>query len=119
MMFCVLALPLTVLANSQSFTPPAEKGTIYVIMKYRQTFGPQATQISINWGAYSNSDTINPPQKGLFPGSAVPEGFVIRLKHKKADSIRLDASSNGYIQNIYQGGEPSECSRKEWKCINW
>ncbi|MGI8883903.1 MAG: hypothetical protein ACR2IA_06635 [Pyrinomonadaceae bacterium] len=119
MIFVTLTFPLTVFADRKSYKPPAEKGTVYVIVKFRQGFGPQPTNISINWGNYNRSETIKPPLKGLFPGSGIPEGFVIKLRHTKNDSIELGAESDGSIQNIYQGSEPGECSKGEWKCISW
>lgn len=114
----VTSLVTITLADSRSYTPPAETGTVYIIVRYRQGFGPQPTKISVRWGGYSLDETFSPPKKLLLPGSGIPEGFVIRLKHTKKDSLRIDVQTDGSIVNIYQGGEPSECRRGEYKCHN-
>jgi len=117
MIFVMLTFPFTAFANTKRYKPPAEKGTIYVIVKYRMN--PAGTKITINWGNYNRSETIKYPSKVLLPGSSTPQGFVIKLRHTKKDSIEIVADSDGYIQDIYQGNEPSQCSDSEWKCISW
>lgn len=115
----ILLLPLICLADSRRYTPPAERGEIYIVIRYKQTFGPQPTQVSINWGNWQKNDTFNPPNKLLLPGSGVPEGIVIKLRHTKNDSVEMGINSNGSIGSVSQGNPPSEWNRKEYQKINW
>jgi hypothetical protein len=119
-LFCLLAIPSAVWADSTTWTPPAEKGTIYIFIKYRTTFGPQPTKVSIFWGNWNLNETFNPPKQLMTPGNCCPEGFIIVLKHKKNDSIPININTNGTIERnkIYQGAAPLECNSAEYKCHN-
>jgi hypothetical protein len=116
--FCFVAVPLTVWAGSQTFTPPAEKGKIYVIVRFGGTSGivPKDVKINIKWGSWQKSGAFNSGG-----GRTPKEGFVIRLDHKKNDSVPLTVttSAEGNIDNIYQGGEPSQKSSGNWHYVEW
>lgn len=99
-----LAFPIAALADSRSFTPPPQKGTVYVIVRHKKAFPPMKTKISINWGSWSKS---GPFDAAGFRYSR--EGFIIRLDHKTNDSIPLTVTTDGYIVDIYQG--PRRLSR--------
>lgn len=115
----IILLPLVCLADSRRYTPPAEKGDVYIVIRYRQGFGPQPTQVSVNWGNWQKSDTFSPPNKLLLPGSGIPEGIVIKLRHTKNDSIEMGINTNGSIGYVSQGGPPNEWNRKEYQKISW
>lgn len=116
--FCFVALPLTVWADSKSFTPPPEKGKVYVIVRFGGTSGivPKDIRITIKWGGWQRSGTFNSG------GGRVPkEGFVIRVDHKNNDSAQLtvNTSADGSIESIYQGGEPSQKTNRNWHYQEW
>lgn len=115
-MFCVLALPLTVWADSQTYTPPAQKGTIYVIVRFTKGLGvlPQDTNVSVRWGNWSKSGRLNPGG-----GRTGKYGFVISLRHSKNDSVPITVNTDGRIVNIYQGNPPSEWSDGNWHKASW
>lgn len=114
--FCVAALPLTTLAESRTWTPPAEKGNVYVIVRFTKGGGvlPQDTNVSVRWGSWSKSGRFNPG------GDTLPKyGFVIKLRHTKNDSVPLTVSTDGRIENIYQGDPPAEWSSGTYHIKNW
>jgi hypothetical protein len=45
--FCLAALPATVLADSRTFSPPAEKGTIYIVIKFTKGLGGAAAYFKL------------------------------------------------------------------------
>ena len=120
---CVLLLSLVVLfaavalADSASYTPPAEKGDIYTVIKYKATYGiPEKTKVTVKWGSYNQTKTVSPPKIN----APVPEGYVLKLKHKKADSIDLSVTTDGTIKSgPTQGGPPPEWSNKAYKQESW
>ena len=116
--FCFVAVPLTVYADSRNFTPPAEKGKIYIIVKFGGASGIVSKDIKINikWGGWQKSGAFNSGG-----GRTPKKGFVIRLDHKKNDSIPLTVtvSGEGRIDDIYQGGEPSQKSSGDWHYAEW
>jgi len=116
MVFCVFAMPLTVWADSRSYTPPAQKGNIYIVIRFTKGGGvlPQDTNVSIRWGNWSKSGRFNPGG-----GRTGKDGFVIRLRHAKNDSVPLTVSTDGSIQNIYQGDEPREWSNGNYHTASW
>lgn len=116
--YCFAAVPFTVRADSRTFTPPAEKGKIYIIVKFAGTSDivPKNVKINIKWGSWQRSGTFN-SGGGRTPKS----GFVIRLDHKKNDSVPLtvSTSSEARIVDIYQGGEPSQKGDGDWQYADW
>lgn len=115
----VFLLPLTALADRRTYKPPPEKGYVYIVVNYKKGFGPQPTQVSVSWGNWRKSATFSPPKKLLLPGSGIPEGVVIRLRHSKNDSTELTVESNGSIEYVSQGTPPSAWNRKEYEKVNW
>jgi len=116
--FCFVAVPLTVWADSRTYTPPAEKGKIYVIVRFGGASGivPKDIKVNIKWGGWQKSGAFNSGG-----GRTPKKGFVIRLDHKKNDSIPITVtvSGEGRIDNIYQGGEPSQKSDGDWHYTEW
>ncbi len=117
-LFCLLAVPATIRADTETFTPPAEKGKIYIIVRFGQTSGivPKDVRVSIKWGGWNRSGTFNSGG-----GRTPKDGFVIRLNHTKNDSIPLTVttSSDANIERIYQGGEPSQKGNGNWHYAEW
>lgn len=109
------AVPTTVWAETQSWTPPPEKGTVWVIVRFTKGYGivPTNHNVSIQWGNWQKS--------GVFrTGGRTPkEGFVIRLRHTKNDSVPITVSTDGRIVRIYQGDAPREWSDGLWLTANW
>ena len=118
------AATVVVLADSRTYTPPAEKGEIYVVIRYR-TAGSmggmyaQRTNFSVTWGRYNKSGSVAPPQ--VLPGRAIAaRGFVLKLRHTKNDSERLVIETDGRIvQGPYQGAAPSEWNDEDYKRVEW
>lgn len=115
----VFLLPLTALADRRTYKPPAEKGDVYIVVRYKQGFGPQPTQVSVSWGNWQKSANFSPPKKLLLPGSGVPEGIVIKLRHSKNDSVEMSIESNGSIEYVSQGSAPGAWSQKEYQQVSW
>lgn len=107
-------LPLNVWADSRTYTPPAEKGQIWIVIRHRKPYPPMDTKVSVNWGKWSKSASINP---GGFRSSY--DGVVIQLKHSKNDSVPLTVSTDGSIVSIFQGDAPSEASDSNWQKQSW
>lgn len=120
----IAAASAIALADSRSYTPPAEKGDVYVVIRYR-TAGSmggmyaQRTSVSVTWGRYNRSGSVNPPQ--ILPGRAVAaKGFVLKLRHTKNDSVQLTVETDGRIvQGPYQGDPPSEWNDGDYERIKW
>lgn len=104
------------MANSKTFTPPSNKGDIYVVCNYKMSsIGlPQKTSVSIRWGGWIKNDTVN-----VYTVYGM-QGFIVKLKHKKNDSYPLSFSTSGTIvRGPYQGSAPSEWGRTGWKKYEW
>lgn len=108
------ALPVATFADSQTYRPPAEKGSIYVVVRHKKSFPPMKTRISINWGRWSKSGTFD-----TAGWRYSREGFVIKLNHSKNDSVPLTVNTDGYIVTIYQGQPPSQKGNKLWEYVEW
>ncbi len=113
-MLSIAVVPVAMFADSQSYTPPPEKGTIYVIVRHKKSFPPMKTNVSIRWGSWSRS--------GKFDAAGwrySREGFVIKLDHRKNDSVPLSVNTDGSIVRIYQGGPPSQKGDSLWEYAEW
>ena len=117
-------LTLLVLADTRSYTPPPEKGDIYVVIRYKTAGSmggmyPQDTRVSINWGGYRRSEVIKPPK--ILPGRAIAaKGFVLKLRHTKNDSITMTVDTDGQIINgPYQGAPPREWNDRDFDRKPW
>lgn len=120
----VLLTPFVVaFADSQSYTPPPQRGEIYVVVRYRLGgmggMYAQPTSLSVSWGAFRKSGTIRPPQVG--PGRAMgARGFVLKLRHTKNDSVELSVGTDGRVtQGPYQGSPPGEWSDGDYIHVEW
>lgn len=115
----VLWVPLTVRADYRRWSPPAKKGYVYVVIKYKSLAG-QPTNVKITWGNWSNSGQFT-AARALLPGRGVPSGFVIRLEHKKADSVPIEVETDGRIFGISQpDSPPSEWNdTSNYKTVKW
>lgn len=75
--FMLLASAIVAAGDSQTYNPPAERGEIYVVVRYRLGgmggIYAQPTSLSVSWGAFRKNGTIRPPQVG--PGRAMGKGF--------------------------------------------
>lgn len=114
----LLSLPINLWADSSRYTPPAEKGDIYIVIEFKGQFPrKQPTSVNISWGNWSRNRTVNP--KSFVLPNNIPEGFVIHLRHTKNDSIPIEVSTEGRIISIYQGNPPSQWNKKGWSQENW
>lgn len=117
-LYCLAAVPLAVLADSRTYTPPAEKGKVYVIVSFAGASNvvPKDVRVSVKWGSWQKSGAFNSGG-----GRTPKEGVIIRLNHTKNDSVPLTvtASSEARIDNIYQGGEPSQKLSGRWHYVEW
>ncbi len=115
----ILWVPMVVRADYRSWPPPAKKGYVYVVIKYK-TLAGQPTNVKITWGNWSNSGQFTAARL-LLPGRGVPSGFIIRLEHKKADSIPIELETDGRIFGISQpDSPPSEWSdSSNYKQVKW
>jgi hypothetical protein len=103
--------------NSKSYTPPAEIGDIYIVVKYKLTMGtPVDTKITGKWGTWTNTATMKIPAAM----GCAPEGVVIKLKHSKPDQVPLTIDSNGAIISILQSNTPPQQFGKcAYKTVEW
>lgn len=115
----IVALPS--FADTKSYMPPPERGEIYVVIHYKRVALNAAgtTRVSVKWGRFDKTDSITPPKLATSrPLEA--KGFVLRLSHKKNDSVRLTVETDGRIVNgPYQGNPPAEWNDKNYKQISW
>lgn len=119
-MFALLFIARAAFADSATYTPPPETGDIYIVIKYVQTIlnTDTDTQVTVNWGAYNHTATISPPwfPKGECNTPGVC-GFIIKLKHKKADDITMTVTTNGQIMEPpMQGSAPPH---PNYEMHNW
>lgn len=116
-----LIFALSCLADTKSYTPPPEKGDIYVVIQYKRGAlnAAATTRFSVRWGNFNRSDSVIPPK--VLPGRALSaKGFVLRLSHKKNDSVQLTVDTDGRIVNgPYQGKPPSEWNNNDYKRVDW
>lgn len=113
MMFCVLALPLSVLADSRTYTPPPRQGVIFIVIAvkgYSSRNVNHSTKVSVKWGGYSRSRSY-PSMTRMTP----MRGIVIRLRHDNKDSVPLTVSTDGSIQFL----EQTSRSPREWGDSNY
>lgn len=113
-----LAGASTVLAADASYTPPASVGDIWVVIKYKQTVPgtAQSTDVKVQWGAQSLSKSVSPP----ICLKDFPQGFVLKMAHKKADSVKLTLTTSGTIvSGPQQGSAPSQWTAKCWSQVVW
>ena len=121
--FVLLAAALVATGDSRSYTPPPERGEIYVVVRYKLGgmggMYAQSTSLSVSWGAFRKNGTIRPPQ--VLPGRAIgAKGFVLKLRHTKTDSVGLDVSTDGRItQGPYQGSAPGEWNDGDYAHVEW
>lgn len=122
-LFTLLASVIVATGDSKSYNPPAERGEIYVVVRYRLGgmggMYAQPTSLSVSWGAFRKNDTVKPPQ--VLPGRAIgAKGFILKLRHTKNDSIGLTVGTDGRIaQGPYQGNPPSEWNDGDYKRVEW
>lgn len=114
----VFLSPVNLWAETRRYTPPPEKGYVYIVIEFKGQFPrKQSTNVSISWGRWSKNKTVN-PKTFVLPNN-IPEGFVILLRHTKNDSIPIEVNTNGKILTIYQGNPPSQWDKKGWSQEKW
>lgn len=114
----LLVSAASVLADRQQYTPPPEKGYVYVVIRYRGVAAERGINVSITWGRWQRQGSFG-PSRLLLPGRKIPYGVVIRLRHTKADSETLTVETDGQIQNIRQGEPPSEWTSNDYDHQSW
>jgi hypothetical protein len=115
----MLAVSLLAIAATRTYTPPAETGQVYTIIKYKVggigTASP--TALSVKWGSWNKGGIITPPSLG---SGAYTLGFVLKLNHVKKDSVPLTVATDGtIIGGPVQGGPPPEWNTKGWQQVSW
>jgi hypothetical protein len=113
MLFCVIALPLTVWADTQTYSPPPKQGVIFIVIAakgYSSRNVNHSTKVSVKWGSYSRSKSY-PSMTRMTP----LRGIVIRLRHDKNDSVRLTVTTDGTVQFL----EQTSRSPREWQDSNY
>lgn len=122
-LFLVICLFVTLsgLADSKRYTPPPQKGEIYVVINYKRGAlnAAATTKVTVKWGDFNKSGSVTPPK--VLPGRALSaKGFVLRLSHKKDDSVPLTVETDGRIINgPYQGTPPAEWKSSDYKQVSW
>jgi hypothetical protein len=116
-LLCAIGLPLTVWADSRTYRPPAKRGTIYVVVDFKdynsRDFYPKTT-VSVKWGSFSRTKKF---------GTATTirtAGVVITLRHTKDDSVPLTVETDGRILSIQQSDSPpSQWNSGMYQKDNW
>ena len=116
-LFCLMAVPLTVLANSKTYKPPPKKGIIYAVVRFKpynsRDLYPK-TKVTVKWGSYTNSKSYGT----AFTLKTV--GVVIALSHTKEDSVPLTVESDGTVVSIAQlNSPPSESNSGNYQKDSW
>ena len=106
----ILLLTTTVIADTQTYEPPPEKGDVYVIIN--KTKFKKIVKLSVKWGKWYKSEKIDLSNH---------DGLVLHLNHFDNDSFPLTVITEGKIVNNYpiQSVNPPEewnnkRYRKEW-----
>ena len=110
----IAAVPVATFADSQVYSPPPQKGNIFIVVRHKKSFPPMKTRTSVRWGSWSKSGTFD-----AAGWRYSREGFVIRLDHKKNDSVPITVNADGSIMSIYQGEPPSQSGDKLWEYVEW
>ncbi len=115
-LFCVLALPLAVWADTQTRTPPPKKGVIFVVIRYKEYSSRtirHSTNVSITWGSYSRSKHFSTSASGTV-------GVVIRLRHDNNDSVPMTVDTEGQIDFFDQTSRsPSQWTDARYDKVDW
>lgn len=102
-LFCLAAVPLTVRADSRTYSPPPKQGTVYAVINFKaynsKDFYPK-TIVKVKWGSYSRSKSYGTAT------SIRTVGIVIVLRHTKADSVPLTIETDGSVLSIKQSDSP-------------
>lgn len=110
--FLIMNFAADTMADSRTFTPPAKKGTIYVVVRFKpynsSDFYPK-TKVSVKWGDFSKSKSYGTAT------SLKTAGVIIKLRHTKDDSVPLTVETEGTIVSINQSDSPPS----EWDSANY
>ncbi len=116
-LFSMIAVPITVMADGKTYTPPAKKGIVYIVVRFKpynsRDLFPR-TKVTVKWGSYTNSKSYG----AAFTTKTV--GVVIALSHTKDDSVPMSVESEGTIASIAQlNSPPSESKSGNYQSDNW
>jgi hypothetical protein len=94
--------------SKATFVPPAETGTIYMVIDYARANGKaQPTHITVDWGNARRTRIAKPPYHVC--SDTTPAGVVLKIRHNRPDSVPLVLNTTGTIvRGPYQGEPPAE-----------
>ncbi|MBI4701296.1 MAG: hypothetical protein HY744_09075 [Deltaproteobacteria bacterium] len=118
----VVAVAVSAIADSRSYTPPPKTGDIYTVIKFKWSgFGTtQDTKVTAKWGSWSKSGTIGTVKVPPTCGVSKDSGLVLKLKHQKPDAIPLTITTDGTISGgPIQGAPPPQWTKTCYKQVSW
>ena len=99
----MISLATITIADSRSYKPPAKKGTVYIVVRFKpynsRDLYPKTT-VNVKWGGYSNSRSYGTAT------SLRTVGVIIALRHTNDDSVELNAQTDGTIEYLGQSDSP-------------
>lgn len=114
----ILAIPLSLRADTRSYTPPPRKGVIFVVIKYKSYSSRdihRSTNVTITWGNFRRSKNY-PSATSMKPKI----GVVIRLRHDNKDSVPLTVETDGSILFLNQTTQsPRQWNDSTWEQTDW
>lgn len=107
--------------NEKTYSPPPEKGYVYVLVEHKGAipgYASRKMQVRIVWGSRLNRVKTYDPG-GLRSYSRT--GVIIRLEHKKNDSIPITVRTDGGRISIAQLKSPPQQwnDRDLWERDEW
>lgn len=104
--------------TAATYVPAPVVGDIFIVFKYLSgdphAERPVATSVAVEWGGWTHHGVILPP-----PG-AVSHGFVIKLRHRNADTVPLNVATDGaMVVGPTQGPPPAELTAPGYQTLAW
>jgi len=117
--FLLMAIPMSLLAETRSYTPPPKQGVIFVVVRLKgyssRDIIRHSTNVNIKWGNYQRSKRY-PTMTTTRP----IVGVVIRLRHDNNDSVPLTVETNGQIEYIEQTSRsPRQWTDSAYEQTDW
>lgn len=119
-MVFVSLLPSNIWAETRRYTPPPQRGDIYMVIRYKaynsRDLGLKtSTTVNVSWGSYKRKRQVSRPAFNV-----QAQGFVLKLRHLNNDSVEMTVETDGtFITVPYQGNPPPQWNDDNFKKEEW
>ena len=102
--------------TAATYEPAPVVGDVFIVFKYLSTDPhierPAPTSVAVEWGGWTHHGVVSPPPGG--------HGFVIKLRHRNPDTVKLNVATDGAIvSGPSQGPPPAELTAPGYQTITW